>query len=178
MKKILMMAAFAMAAVTANAQSWIGGNLGYSVTDQDHGTKTHYLSISPEVGFNITDKWAFAVNLDYEMARAKQQNGLEWGTVHEITVNPYARYTFAKSGIASFFVDGGIRVGAQKIKDVDDADAIYGFGFQPGVALQISKKVCLVTKLGALGYRHSDDTDQFGFNVNNEAITFGAYYAF
>lgn len=170
MKKILMMAAFVMAAVTANAQSWVGGNLGYNYND---GTEAHALSISPEVGFNINDKWAFAVNLDYTMNKVK--NGL---TVHEFTVNPYARYTFAKSGMASFFVDGGIEVGAQKIKDVDDAEAIYGFGFQPGVALQVSKKVCLVTKLGSLGFRHAGDVNRMGFNVNNEAITFGAYYAF
>ncbi|MBR3513496.1 MAG: outer membrane beta-barrel protein [Bacteroidaceae bacterium] len=173
MKKFLMMAALVLAAASANAQTWIGGNLGYNYSDNGFGTKRTDISISPEIGFSITDKWDFAVNLDYTMGKVK--NG---ATIHEFVVNPYARYTFAKSGIASFFVDGGISVGAHKVKDGGDADAIFGIAFQPGIALHVSDRVSLVTKIGSLGYRHVGDADAFGLNVNNEAITFGAYYTF
>lgn len=177
MKKFLMLAAFAVSAMGASAQLWIGGNLGYDYDksmDYDLGmkVKTHTISISPEVGYNISDKWAFAVNLDYGF-----QKVVDGWSAHALTINPYARFTFAKAGIASFFVDGGIEGGMEKVEGFD-ATEIIGVGFQPGVALKISDHVCFVTKLGYLGYRHTDDSDQFGFGVNNEAITFGAYYSF
>ncbi len=171
MKKMFLMAIMAICAVSANAQVWIGGNLGYDF-DKNNDVKTHALSISPEIGYNLSDKWAIAANLDYTYG--KVVNG---GSVNTFTINPYARYTFAKAGMASFFVDGGIEGGVQKVENFD-AEGVFGIGFQPGVALQISPKVCLVTKLGYLGYRHTDDHDRFGFGVNNETITFGAYYAF
>lgn len=173
MKKILVMAAIAMVSMTVNAQMWVGGNIGYNYNDNGAGTETNYLSISPEVGFSLSDKWDLGLNLDYEMGKVK--NGV---TLHEFSFNPYARFTFAKSGIASFFIDGGIRLGAQKVKNVNDADIIFGFGFQPGIALHVSDRVSLVTKIGSLGYRRVGDASTVGFNVNNEAITFGAYYSF
>lgn len=177
MKKFLMLAAFAVSTMGASAQLWIGGNLGYDYeksTDYDFGgkVKVHTISISPEIGYNISDKWAFAVNLDYGF-----QKVVDGMSAHVLTINPYARFTFAKAGIASFFVDGGIEAGMEKVEDFD-ATEIVGVGFQPGVALKISDHVSLVTKLGYLGYRHTDDNDQFGFGVNNETITFGAYYSF
>ena len=172
MKKLFLMAFVAICAVSANAQVWIGGNLGYDYDSNFGGEKVHALSISPEIGFNISDKWAIACNLDYTFGKV-----VDGYNVNTFTINPYVRYTFAKAGIASFFVDGGFEGGLQKVEDLD-ATSIFGIGVQPGVALQISKKVCLVTKLGYLGYRHTDDRDQFGFGVNNETTTFGAYYAF
>lgn len=172
MKKIFLMAFMAICAVSANAQLWVGGNLGYDYDSNFGGEKVHALSISPEVGYNLSDKWAIACDLDYVFGKV-----VDDFKIHTFTVNPYVRYTFAKSGIASFFVDGGIEGGFQKVEDLD-ATGIFGIGVQPGLALQVSKKVCLVTKLGYLGYRHTEDRDQFGFGVNNETISFGAYYAF
>ena len=171
MKKMIFMAMMAICAVSANAQVWIGGNLGYDF-DKNNGVKTHSLSISPEVGYNLSDKWAIAANLDYTYE--KTVNGFG---VNNFTINPYVRYTFAKAGMASFFVDGSIGGGFEKVENLD-AEGVFGIGVQPGVALQISPKVCLVTKLGYLGYHHSDNQDKFGFGVNNETITFGAYYSF
>lgn len=177
MKKFLMLAAFAVSALGASAQLWIGGNIGYNYDksmDYDFGRKfkTHTISISPEIGYNISDKWAFAVNIDYSFEKV-----VDGWNAHALIINPYARFTFAKAGIASFFVDGGIEGGMEKFDNLD-ATEIIGVGFQPGVALKISDHVCFVTKLGYLGYRHTDDSDQFGFGVNNELITFGAYYSF
>ncbi|MBQ6189589.1 MAG: outer membrane beta-barrel protein [Bacteroidaceae bacterium] len=186
MKKLFLMAFMAICAVSANAQLWIGGSLGYDYDSNYGGAKMHALTISPEVGYNLSEKWAIACNIDYNMAKiadgamydARYDVVLNTSAcVHSFTINPYVRYTFAKAGIASFFVDGGFEGGFQKAEDLD-ATSIFGIGVQPGVALQISKKVCLVTKLGYLGYRHTDDRNQFGFGVNNETITFGAYYAF
>ena len=171
MKKMIFMAMMAICAVSANAQVWIGGNLGYDF-DKNNGVKTHAISISPEVGYNLSDKWAIAANLDYTYGKV-----VNAGSVNTFTITPYVRYTFAKAGMASFFVDGGLEGGVQKVEGFD-AEGVFGIGFQPGVALQISPKVSLVTKLGCLGYRHTDDHDQFGFGVNNETITFGAYYSF
>ena len=170
MKKLFLLAAMAVASLTANAQGWVGGALGY---DYDDGNvNQNAITISPEVGYNLSDKWAIALDIDF---------GVRFGdgnTTTSFALTPYARYTFAKTGVASFFVDGGFNIGTEKTKGVP-SQTTWGIGFQPGVAIALSEKVCLVSKIGYLGYQHHEGgRNQFGLGVNNQLVTFGAYYSF
>ena len=63
MKKILLMAAFAVASLTANAQAWIGGSLGFDYEKyKDVDAKTTF-SIAPTVGYNLDEKLALGLEL-------------------------------------------------------------------------------------------------------------------
>ncbi|MCR5821278.1 MAG: outer membrane beta-barrel protein [Bacteroidaceae bacterium] len=170
MKKMILMAAMAVATMTANAQVWMGGKLCYDY-DKNGGTTTNTIAVAPEIGYTLSDKWDIAVGLNY---------GVSFGdvtTVNRFSINPYARYTFAKADMVSFFVDGGVKVGAVK-RSGSDATTTWGVGLRPGLALHISDKVSLVSHLGYLGYQHSSNHDQFGLGVDDTAIDFGMYFSF
>lgn len=100
MKKFLMtlVAAFGLA-VSANAQTYVGG--GFSIFGQDNGntTVTTYKFI-PEIGYNFNKDWAAGVAFGWE--------GTNKGGEKSIEVNPYARYTFLHTKFVNVFVDGGL----------------------------------------------------------------------
>lgn len=169
MKKMFLMAAMAVASLTANAQVWVGGALGYDYDDGYANANT--ITISPEVGYNLSDKWAIALDIDFSV------NFGDGNTTTKFALAPYARYTFAKTGVASFFVDGGLNVGTEKMKGAP-SQTTWGIGFKPGVSIALSEKLSLVTKIGVLGYQHYDGgRNQFGLGVDNQLVVFGAYYS-
>ena len=66
MKKILLAIIVAMTAVAANAQFWIGGSFGLNFIKPDYSKSDVItsLTIAPEVGYKINDKWDVAVALN------------------------------------------------------------------------------------------------------------------
>ena len=170
MKKIILMAAMAVATMTANAQVWMGGSLGYGF-DKNNGFKTNTINVAPEIGYTLSDNWDIAIALDYAVSFG------DGTTVNTFGVNPYARYTFVKLDMVSFFVDGGFNVAAVKPSG-SDATTTWGIALRPGLALKVSDKVSLVSHIGGLGYQHSKNRNQFGLNVDNSAIDFGMYFSF
>lgn len=187
MKKIILTALVAVASLSANAQVWLGGSLGFSHENVKDTSKETNFTISPEVGYKLSDNWDIALGLGFEFGNFDPEVGSQIKTT-KIGVNPYARYTFAKAGIASFFVDGGFNVAHVK-DDYKGGKAIeattWGIGVQPGVAIALSPKTSLVGKLGYFGYQNTSYKDDvkakvsdFGFGVNGNDISLGFYYAF
>lgn len=189
MKKILMVAVMAVAAVSANAQWYVGGGFGLDFTkaNKDADSRTTLL-IAPEVGYNINDKWAVGVDLEFTMAN--ELYSIEDGanaTGTGFGLGAYARYTFAQSGPVSFFVDGGLAYISTNF-DVNEgikyneSGSVFNIGLRPGLAFKASDKVSLVATTGYFGYRQTSDNfgggSKFGINVNNEALKFGFYYNF
>ena len=205
MKKILMVAVMAAAAVSANAQWWIGGELGINTnsgstkntqtvagttleTTTDDNTNV-YFEISPEVGYNLSDKWAVALALSFSHSDAEKTNAF--------SVKPYVRYTFLKAGNFSAFCDGGVTYKTSHIRNDKANTNTIAVGLNPGVTYAVSPKVTLVAHLGDLSYQTSwkkyDEsgttagiawsrelkrtTNNFNFGLWN-AISFGAYYNF
>jgi len=189
MKKILMTMAAAFVAVTMSAQVYLGGSIGVaSVKDSNADAETLF-KIVPEVGYNINDKWAVGVDLEFGMANelVSIKDGAN-ATGTDFGLGAYARYTFAQSGPVSFFVDGGLSYIStnynisQGVK-YDESGSVFNIGLRPGLAFKASDKVSFVATTGYLGYRkNSDDVlgggSKFGINVNNEALKFGFYYNF
>lgn len=188
MKKILMIAVMAVAAVSANAQWYIGGSFGLNFTKatKDADSQTT-LNIAPEVGYNINDNWAVGAQVGFGMAN-NLTNGVEGNlTGTSFTIAPYARYTFAKTGIASFFADGYVSFSstnfdASRNLKSDKSGSVFSIGVRPGVSLKASDKVSLVAILGNLGYSKASDElgggSNFGINADNTDISLGVYYNF
>lgn len=177
MKKIILSAIIVASAMTANAQAWIGGELGFNSTTYKGGSNKETLSnvtISPEIGYNLDENWAVAAKLEYSHFE-------DGGTANAVGINPYVRYTFAKTGNLSFFIDGGLSWTSTHYKGEDKNANTYGIGFNPGLAYAISKKVSLVAHIGDFSYNHYKfhDTKIDGFNLGlDNSISFGAYVAF
>lgn len=154
-KKIfaVLLAAFAM---TANAQIYVGGQLGFSnssVNPDIEGAKSisgTSFKILPEVGYKLNDQWAVGIQVGYSQgysafgtfdvndlrSLAKTAGSavfdvLSSSDAFEVKLNafrvaPYARYTFLKAGNFDFFVEGGIAYTNIKAKNLNRFGGILG----------------------------------------------------
>ena len=199
MKKIILMAAFAVASVAASAQVYVGGSLGFESRNAGEGSKASMaFSIAPEVGYKLSDNLAVGIQLGYSATNDKnradvQESGIEKmaGDKGEKTygifnVAPYVRYTFAQTGAASFFVDGGVYASFLTGGDDSYKGTVFGVGVRPGVKFAASEKVDVVAKLGYLGWKGGNKDAQangyaksaFGINANNTNLELGILYNF
>ena len=168
MKRFFLSAIVAVIAMTANAQIWVGGELGFTYTDFDsHDESMTSFVIAPEVGYTLNEKWDIAIALGDRYSKMKNHDA-----TNDIYVNPYARYTFFKTGKVGFFVDGGFSI------LTGDSPTEFGVGIRPGIKFAASDKVTLVASFGGLGYKKVEDSySQFGFDVNGNKLMFGCYYS-
>ena len=179
MKKLLLLASLLFASMTASAQFYYGGALGFSRNATDNITT---VTVAPEVGYTFSDKWAFGGVLDYDYTYNKGQY------LNVFEISPYARYTCASvaSDKLKFFVDCGVGFGVQKAK-FNDTGFVYHIGFKPGVSYALNDHYSLVAHLGQLGWEGATDKasaeyarkNKFTWNIfdwNN--VMFGFYYSF
>ena len=184
MKKFILTAIVAVAAMTANAQIWVGGQLGYTFSklnnDLTGDVKVNEFTILPEIGYSLNDKWDIALQIGDQYQSVKVGDG-KAESANAFVVAPYARYTFYKTGKVGFFLDGGfsIKTGDITVDDVTlEDETMFGVGIRPGVKFAASDKVTFVASFGGLGYEKVSDYSKFGFNVNGNALQFGCYYSF
>ncbi len=175
MKKILLTLTLAVASLAASAQVYLGGEVGFWRDYQDNQTT---FSLAPEVGYNLSDKWALGIALGYQHVYT------EGTKINAFTVNPYARWTYASFGPVNLFLDGGFDFGTYKVKDGGDAVNAWGIGVKPGLAVNLTEKLSFVAHVGFLGFRDADDelssvyNRGFGFDLDGNSLQFGLYYNF
>ena len=179
MKKLLLMAAMAIATLGASAQDWYaGGQLTLGRTTQEtSGLKTTQVTVLPELGYNMTDNFAVGSVLGVSY---RKTNGEE-KTVFK--VNPYARYSYFKNDKVSLFVDGGVDFGIGRAQGSTAVE--YGIGLRPGISYNINKKLSLVAHVGFLGYQSGNRpaksngaAENWGLDLNSNNLMFGLYYNF
>jgi len=207
MKKIFVMAVMAAATLTANAQWWAGGEVGFNTTTNtvkingvSKDETSNNFTIAPEVGYNLNEKWAVALKIGF----AHNENNAEIKSIinntglfqvddvktNAFVINPYVRYTFIKAGNFSAFVDGGVGYASAHVNGLSDIINNINqikFGINPGVTYAISPKVSLVAHIGDLSYQNmwckakrgdiKVSEGKFNISVWN-SISFGAYYNF
>ena len=94
-------------------------------------------------------------------------------------LEPYVRYTFARSKYVNGFIDGGFAY--QHYRGGTNA---WSVGLKPGVAVNVSPKVSLVAHVGFAGWKSvkqkgsSVDAHTWGASLDGNNITFGVYYNF
>lgn len=184
MKKIIATFAIVLSAISASAQTYVGGSLGFTSTDVKGEEKSvTQIAIAPEVGYNLNEKWALGIAVGYSYT--KQESSLNM-----ISVAPYARYTVAKAGKFSFYVDGEFAFASAKPEEGDSFTG-WSLGLKPGVRFAITDKISATASLGFLGYQDSADFDgekTFGFAFSgngsdhfssfNSGLKLGLYYNF
>ena len=174
MKKIILTALVAASSLCANAQLWLGGSVGCAVTSPKGGDSNTTFAISPTIGYSLDENWDIALEVGYanmgDVAKGDQKDAFR--------IAPFARYNFAKCGIATFFIDGGFGFGKVNYEGGDDATT-FNIGVRPGVKVELSPKVDLDAKLGYLGYYNEKDVRSiFGLSANGEALSFGLTFKF
>ena len=173
MKKFLLMIVVALTTMTANAQFYVGGELGvWHDTDADQTAFT----IAPGLGYEFNEKWAAGGELKF---------GMITDTYTQFAIAPYARWSFFHSDRVKLFLDMGFGFQVtdfDKAYDRDD-DSITGFqiGVKPGIAFKLNDHFSVLAKVGFLGYdnQYSDlDGEGLGLLVNGENLSFGIEYTF
>lgn len=176
MKKILMTLVAVAMATTMNAQWYVGGTVGYNYTkDKNTDVKSNTFVITPELGYNLNEKWAVGMKIGYAY------NKVDDAKSNEFVVNPYARYTFVKLDKVNFFVDGGFEYNYVKVED-DSANG-FGISFKPGVAVNLNEKVSFVAHVGNFGWasakaKNAKSVQSVDLGLNLASVDFGLYYNF
>lgn len=198
MKKFFLMLLVAAFSLTAGAQVYLGGEVGLWRNSDDNHTA---FKLKPEIGYNLSDKWALGIgigyNHDYVGTGDVELPGFDASgsvKVNGFSVTPYARYSFAKFGPVSLFLDGGFGINTYKVKvtgevgdhsasKTSDAQTGWQIGIQPGVKVNLAKNIDFIARVGFLGYRDADDQycqfgeNGFGFDLSNN-LSFGLFYNF
>ena len=173
-----MVAAFA--AVSMNAQVYIGGSVAFEAWSSQKlaGDKSETVfKIMPEIGYNLNDEWAIGTVIGYQNDKFNGVNGVSESA---FTIAPYARYTFSKLGKVNLFVDGGVGFTSASKADWTELEV----GFKPGLAVNLTDNLSFVSHIGFIGYDllnpDGDDNNisMFGLSLDATDITFGLYYSF
>lgn len=181
MKKLVFAIIALAASLTASAQVYLGGSLGFQ---RDFNKNTTDFVILPEIGYNFNDTWAVGGTIGY---LHKYENHFKTNMGE---ISPYARWTFFRSdnNLVSLFVDGGVGVGfgSTKYRDFDSESlCTWNIGFKPGIAIHPSKNFTVLAHVGFIGYEGADDnakaagfTEKFGINATSLNLNLGFYYNF
>ncbi len=168
------------AAVSMNAQVYVGGSLAFESWSSQKlaGDKSETVfKLLPEIGYNLSDEWAIGTVIGYQ---SDKFHGVEGVSETAFSFEPYVRYTFANVGKLNFFVDGGL--GFTSATKLDWSDLYVGF--KPGVAVNLADNVSFVTHLGFVGFEEynpdGDDNNvtKFGLDFSGSNLTFGLYFSF
>lgn len=180
MKKIFSVIAAALVAVSVNAQVYVGGSVSVNAwsSQKNAGDKSETtFAIMPEIGYNLNDEWAIGTVIGYE---SNKWTGVEGISETAFTFNPYARYTFLKSGKVSLFVDGGVDFTSASKADWTE----IAVGLKPGLAVSLTDNISFVSHLGFIGYDmlnpDGDDNNisKFGLDLSGSNLSFGLYFNF
>ncbi|WP_294593397.1 outer membrane beta-barrel protein [uncultured Bacteroides sp.] len=170
MKKIVMFLFVMMVALSVKAQVYVGGTL--SVWHDSDLESTTFI-ISPEIGYNLNEKWAIGGNIGFAYNKVDDVKSTAFA------IAPYARYSYYENKIVRLFLDGGFGISTSKL---DDSDSVTGFevGVKPGIAIKLNDKFSLVAKCGFLGYREDYLTLQNGggLALTSEDLSFGFHLEF
>jgi long-subunit fatty acid transport protein len=173
MKKIFAVALVAMMALTANAQVYVGGSLGYnSSKESSEASSENTITFAPEIGYNLSDKWSIGLGINFA---SSERNDF---TTTSMGVDVYGRYNYLTTGIATLFVEGGVGFTAYN----HDGGNTFSIGVRPGISVALSEKLSLVAKTGVLGYSKNSDKahggSSFGISVDNSDLSLGLFYNF
>ena len=165
MRKLFLLVVIVMAAITASAQEGIYLGGGISLWRNNDVDKTSF-SITPDVGYNLSEKWAVGVELAYA------HNGYDGDKLNSnaFALAPYVR----------LFLDMGFGFSTYKEKH---AESVNGFeiGVKPGLAVKLNDNFSFITKVGFAGYRddyYRGEENGFGVGLDGENISIGIEYEF
>ena len=106
MKKIVVLIFVVMAALSAKAQFYVGGNV--ALWHNDDADNTSFL-IEPEFGYNFSERWAVGATLGFAH-NSKETVGFK----NAFSFAPYVRYSYYENKVVRLFLDGGIGISSVK----------------------------------------------------------------
>jgi len=197
MKKVFLAVLFAsMMAVSANAQLFVGGSLGFDIsadkstwgTTVSNGDLDVSFDFSPKVGFYLSSVFGVGVitHFGLGLTNDRDNNPTKYSTV-KWGFGPFMRYTLLSRGDFSMLVEGGAGVYGTVSKrtmgsTTNKAPSTFGFDISamPVLSYSLTNRVNLeassnllrfgfgleTTKSGAGDSLSKDTTTSFGFGID------------
>lgn len=185
MKKLFLTVAVALSALAVNAQDmWVGGTAGVWSSKVKGADSELSFKVLPEFGFVVNENIGVGISVGGAHLHDEYYSSGEAGhsSKNLYVVNPFVRYTFLKSTLGGMFVDGGFGYSWSKGTNGGAKGTEIEVGLRPGLALNVSNKVALISKFGFLGYQHTKlgatKTNGFGFDLDLSNIQLGANIKF
>lgn len=182
MKKIFMSLVAVALAVSASAQVYVGGAVGFGSSKYQGGDNETTYQITPEIGYKINSDWAIGITGGCGKTNADLVGLEPFGnsTISYSFVSPYVRYTIAQAGPVAFY--GDFCLGYSHYNHVGD---VYSVGVRPVIAFNMNKHFTVLSKIGFLGYNNYNykqdgisNSDEFGFYLSGNKIELGLNYNF
>lgn len=125
MKKFMMTLVVLCAALSVNAQVYLGGTLGVASVGTENGNDETSFKILPEIGYNFNKSWAVGTTIGYEKGSFSMLNSnFTNADVKGFTFSPYARYTFVNSKHVSVFMDMGVDFVSGEAGNTEDRKSV------------------------------------------------------
>lgn len=169
----------------SNGDAFISGSVGFA--NQSTGdVKTNGFTVSPRVGYFVSENIAVGVALGYTSTTDKAP-GTEDEKNSMFEVGAFGRYYFTPANKFSLFGQLGVAYASSKYEEGDFEAKSNGFniGLAPGINYFVSDHFALEATFGLLGYTTSkpdadgaESTDTFEFGVDMSNINFGIVYKF
>jgi outer membrane protein len=188
--RVFLLAVFSLFFISLEAQLFVGGNVGFSASNQknDNGTtiqKTanYSLALNPYAGKFLSEKLAVGLELYFSLSGSKNETAvLSSSKTSTIGVTPFLRYYAVKWNKFQLFAQGnvGFSVSAFSSKTAGVTDegpktTRMNLTIYPGIAYDVSEKISLQTTINILsvGYGFSSTKDG-GASQNVSSFNSGA----
>lgn len=173
MKKFLFVVAALATSLTASAQLWVGGSLGFDSNAVKDGDPTTNWLFEPTVGYALNDNLEVGLTLLIEGSK----HGDDKNTY--IGIAPFARYTFLSAGDFSLFGQASIPYLNTKVGD--NSTSRFGVRIQPGVKYALTDQFSMFALLGNGlyfdSYSDGNTKSRFGFDITT-GLSLGLVYSF
>lgn len=168
MKKIILVFVLALVAFSANAQFYVGGQVGFSA-----GNNRTDFDVLPEVGYVLNETMSVGAVVGFNIDSLKDTY-----TDFDFVISPYFRYNLLELGPATLFVDAQLQLmfwsNKNLIADTKSNGSSVGIGVSPGLAIPFTENLSFVAHLGRVGYYN----EQFVVGVYPSNFNVGLYYSF
>lgn len=146
MKRVIFTAITAIIVIAGNAQVYIGGGLKFWDNNDDKRTT---ISVTPEVGYRVSKRFAFGACLGYEYSKSEGVH------TDSYSVEPYLRHFIYSFNNFDLFWEGTLEF---CYVDPNNAESGYclGIGAKPGISYTINDHFCITAFVGFFGYRHCE----------------------
>ncbi len=194
MKKILLTVLLLSGMSVMQAQEskfYVGGTFGFTWSKMNNGggsSSGASFKLMPEVGYNLSSKWAVGVSLGYSHGYAAF-GGIDFNDVKSMAntvvstaadvandgvaklnsfrLAPYVRYTFWQTNRLKFFVDGSVGyihvgVSGDAVEErfgAKPAINVIELNIRPGLSFDITKHFTVLAKVGSLGFVHGREKE-------------------
>ena len=174
MKKLFITIAFVAATMFAQAQLFVGGELGFAFgstkVESTKVNKSFDFTLAPTVGYMFNDNMGVGIDLLFNLDKDKtpKTEGMQTDDVNTLTTfgfAPYFRYVFAEIDNFKFYADAKINFEMGKAKNKYDGKTTegdkttdFGINIVPGLQYNFTDHISMVASLNVLSLGFNSST--------------------